>query len=115
MANFIECNREQQYLLPPALRDWLPPKDLAWLIIDAVDAMDLSAFYKKYRAEGKGQAAFEPSIRVALFYMPTAWAFDHRGRLNGCVSGTLGFALLRRTRRRITRQSADFGRRTARH
>ncbi len=66
MANFIECNREQQYLLPPALQDWLPPKDLAWLIIDAVDAMDLSVFYKKYRADGKGQAAFEPSMRVAL-------------------------------------------------
>ena len=47
MANFIECNREQQYLLPPALQDWLPPKDLAWLIIDAVDAMDLSAFYRR--------------------------------------------------------------------
>jgi len=66
MANFIECNREQQYLLPPALQDWLPPKDLAWLIIDAVDAMDLSVFYKKYRADGKGQAAFEPSMMVAL-------------------------------------------------
>ena len=66
MANFIECNREQQYLLPSALQDWLPPKDLAWLIIDAVDAMDLSAFYKKYRADGKGQAAFEPSMMVAL-------------------------------------------------
>jgi len=47
VANFIECNREQQYLLPPALQDWLPPKDLAWLIIDAVDAMDLSAFYNE--------------------------------------------------------------------
>ncbi len=45
MANFIECNLKQQYLLPPALEDWLPPKDLAWLIIDAVDAMYLSAFY----------------------------------------------------------------------
>jgi len=66
MANFIECNRAQQYLLPPALQDWLPPKDLAWLIIDVVDAMDLSVFYKKYRADGKGQAAFEPSMMVAL-------------------------------------------------
>jgi len=34
--------------------------------MDAVDAMDLSAFYKKYREDGRGQAAFEPSMRVAL-------------------------------------------------
>jgi len=34
--------------------------------MDAVNARGLSAFYKKYRADGKGQAAFEPSMRVAL-------------------------------------------------
>ena len=40
--------------------------------MDAVDAMDLRvarplrAFYKKYREDGRGQAAFEPSMRVAL-------------------------------------------------
>jgi len=27
--NFKECNREQEYLLPPSLQEWLPEKDLA--------------------------------------------------------------------------------------
>ena len=64
--NFKECNREQVYLLPPALQAWLPPTDLVWLVIDAVEEMDLKAFYLKYREDGKGQAAFEPSMIVAL-------------------------------------------------
>lgn len=64
--NFKECNRDQVYLLPPTLQEWLPPKDLAWLILDAVAEMNLTAFYRKYRPDGKGQAAFEPSMMVAL-------------------------------------------------
>jgi len=64
--NFKECNREQVYLLPPALQDWLPSNDLAWLVLDAVAEMNLAAFYLRYRKDGKGQAAFEPSMMVAL-------------------------------------------------
>ena len=34
--NFIECDREQAFLLPPSLRDWLPADHLAWFVIEAV-------------------------------------------------------------------------------
>ena len=34
--NFIACDREQDFLLPPSLRDWLPEDHLAWFVIDAV-------------------------------------------------------------------------------
>ena len=36
--NFIECNREQIYLLPPNMRHWLPEGDISWFIIDAETA-----------------------------------------------------------------------------
>lgn len=64
--NFIESNRDQTYLMPPSLREWLPEGDLAWFILDAVDQMDLTGMYLKYRSDGKGQAAYEPSMMVAL-------------------------------------------------
>jgi transposase len=64
--NFIGCDREQELLLPPSLRDWLPASHLAWFVLDAVDAVDLAAFYASYRADGWGRAAFEPSMMVAL-------------------------------------------------
>jgi transposase len=64
--NFKECNRDQIYLLPPTLQEWLPSKDLVWLLLDAVAEMDLRAFYEKYREDGKGQSAFEPSMMVSL-------------------------------------------------
>ncbi len=40
--NLIECNREQMYLMPVSLGEWLPEGHLAWFILDAVGAIDLS-------------------------------------------------------------------------
>jgi hypothetical protein len=60
--NFIESGREQGFLLPPDVRDWLPADHLAWFVIDAVAQMDLSGFYAAYRADGHGRAAYEPSM-----------------------------------------------------
>ena len=64
--NFIESCREQGFLLPPDVRDWLPADHLAWFVIDAVAGMDLSGFYGAYRENGQGRAAYEPSVMVAL-------------------------------------------------
>ena len=64
--NFIACDREQELLLPPSLREWLPEDHLAWFVIDAVAEMDLAAFFAAYRADGHGRAAHDPAMMVAL-------------------------------------------------
>jgi transposase len=64
--NFIECEREQELLLPPSLREWLADDHLAWFVADAVEEMDLAAFYGAYRCDGWGRAAFEPKVMVSL-------------------------------------------------
>ncbi len=64
--NFLACDREQSFLLPPDVREWLPENHLAWFVIDAVGVMDLSRFYAAYREDGHGRAAYEPSMMVAL-------------------------------------------------
>jgi transposase len=65
--NFIGCDREQELLLAPSLREWLPEGHLAWFVLDAVAEMDLSAFYASYRDDGWGRAAHDPAMMVALF------------------------------------------------
>jgi len=64
--NFIACDREQELLLPPGLREWLPEGHLAWFVLDAVEAMDLRTFFAGYRADGWGRAAHDPAMMVAL-------------------------------------------------
>jgi len=64
--NFLNCDREQELLLPPCLREWLPEDHLAWFIVDAVAQFDLAGFYAAYRADGHGRAAHDPSMMLAL-------------------------------------------------
>jgi transposase len=65
-GNFLSCDRDQELLLPPSLREWLAEDHLAWFVLDAVDSIDLSAFYAVYREDGWGRAAHEPAMMVAL-------------------------------------------------
>jgi transposase len=64
--NFIACDREQDLLLPPSLKEWLPEDHLAWFVLATIDEMDLSAFYASYRGDGHGRAAHEPGMMLAL-------------------------------------------------
>jgi transposase len=64
--NFIACDRGQTMLMPPDLLGWVPDDHVVWSILGAVDQMDLGALYGAYRENGQGQAAYEPSMMVAL-------------------------------------------------
>ena len=64
--NFIGCDRDQSFLMPPDVRDWLPEGHLAWFVLDAVAGMDLGGFYAAYRRDGVGRRAYDPAMLVAL-------------------------------------------------
>jgi transposase len=64
--NFIGCDRDQSFLMPPDVRDWLPEGHLVWFVLDAVAGMDLGEFYGAYRRDGVGRRAYDPAMVVAL-------------------------------------------------
>ena len=64
--NFVACDRDQPYLLPPSLTDWLPDNHLAWFVIEAVEHIDIKPFFTKYRADGIGNTAFNLKMMAAL-------------------------------------------------
>jgi transposase len=64
--NFRGEDRDQQFLMPPSVRDWLPEDHLAWFVLDVVSEFDLTEFYGRYRIDGRGGAAYEPAVMVAL-------------------------------------------------
>ncbi len=66
MVNVRRADRDQVFLLPPSVRDWLPEDHLAWFVIDVVDELDLSAFYGSYRADGRGGAVYDPAVMLAV-------------------------------------------------
>jgi transposase len=64
--HFLRCDRDQPFLLPPDLRDWLPQEHLAWFILDVVDQLDLAPFYLAHRDDGHGHPAYDPKTLLGV-------------------------------------------------
>ena len=90
-------DREQPFLLPPDMRDWLPPGHLAWFVIDAVSVLDVSRFAPRATPAGSaaGRAAYDPRMLLALLVLrvcarAAVVAEDRAGVHGGCgVPGDL--------------------------
>ena len=64
--NFHSFDRDQMYLMPPSVSDWLEKDHLAWFVIDAVGQIDLEPFYESYRSDDVGNTAFHPEMMKNL-------------------------------------------------
>ena len=64
MSHFIQFDRNQQYLLPPSVDEWLPEGHLARFIVEVIDQLDLSKLTRRY--SGCGSAAYHPALMLAL-------------------------------------------------
>jgi transposase len=85
-ARFIGADREQPFLLPPSLTDWVPEDHLVWTVLGAVGELDLSLFYADYRQDGHGRPAYEPAMMVALLlYAYARGNRSARGIERACV------------------------------
>jgi transposase len=77
MANsYRPVDRDQAFLLPPDMADWLPEDHLAWFLIEVVGEMDTSAFHSR-RARARvrqGRAGFDPDMLVTLLL----YGYAHR-------------------------------------
>jgi transposase len=57
---------DQELLLPPSLRDWLPENHLAYCVSDVVDQLDLSAIEVVYEEEDRGQPPYHPRMMTKI-------------------------------------------------
>jgi transposase len=59
-------NPDQDWLLPPSPREWLPDGDLVYFMLDVVRTLDLSAITRKYEKEDRGFPPYHPRMMVTL-------------------------------------------------
>jgi transposase len=57
---------EQDLLLPPSLKDWLPEKHLAYFVSEVVDELDLSGIYAAYEGDERGQPPYDPRMMTKV-------------------------------------------------
>jgi transposase len=81
-------------LLPASLQDWLPGGHRAYFIGDAVDALDLGAFYARYAGGGARNQPFHPAMMVkVLVYGYATGVFSSR-KIERRLHEDLAFRLL---------------------
>src|SRR5437879_13353498 len=70
---------EQDLLLPPSLREWLPEDHLAFFVSDLIDQLDLSAITSAYEEEERGYPPYHPvMLTKALVYAYCVGVFSSR-------------------------------------
>ncbi|WP_441347011.1 transposase [Rhodococcus sp. 05-2256-B1] len=70
-------DRDQQFLIPPDMREWLPAEHPVWTLIDIVDThLDTSAFHTGRRLGGVGRAGYDPDMLLTLLIW--AWSQSQR-------------------------------------
>lgn len=64
--SYLPVDRDQQFLLPPSMRDWLPEGHLAWFVLEVLERVDTSKLHARHRNDGVGRRAYDPEMLLAL-------------------------------------------------
>jgi transposase len=65
-VNVRGADPDQLLLLPPSMREWLPEDHLAYFVSDVVAELDLAAFLRAHRLDGRGGAVYDPAMMLSI-------------------------------------------------
>jgi transposase len=99
---------EQDLLLPPSLREWLPEDHLAFFVSDLIDQLDLSAIMAVYEDEERGYPPYHPvMLTKVLVYGYCVGVFSSR-RIQRRLLEDVAFRVLAAGNQPDFRTIADF-------
>jgi len=64
--SYVSCERDQPFLMPPDLGEWLPVGHLVHFVLEVVDAIDTSSLHVRHANDGAGRPAYDPDMLLAL-------------------------------------------------
>jgi transposase len=64
--DYIPVDRDQQFLIPPDIRDWLPENHLVWWLLDVVARLDTTLLHASRRRGAQGRAGYDPDMLLAV-------------------------------------------------
>src|SRR5246500_3487090 len=99
---------EQDLLLPPSLREWLPEDHLAFFVSDLIDQLDLSAITSTYDDEERGYPPYHPvMLTKVLVYAYCVGVFSSR-KIQRRLGEDVAFRVLAAGNQPDFRTIADF-------
>jgi transposase len=87
--------RDQGFLLPPDMREWLPADHPVWLVIAVVEQhLDTSAFHAGRRTGGAGAAGYDPGMLAALLVWAYAGGVTSSRRIEAACLADVSFRVI---------------------
>jgi transposase len=92
---FRRVDRDQQFLLPPDVRDWLPVGHPALFVVEVVEALDLSGFVRNYSSSrDRGRPAYHPAVMVGIALYAAMTAVPSSRRIERLLATDVGFRVV---------------------
>jgi transposase len=92
MGNFINSDRDTDYLFPPSMQDWLPEDHLARFVVEVVDQLDLTELTRQYA--GRGSQAHHPAVLLSLLIYGYATGVFSSRKIERATHDSIAFRYL---------------------
>ena len=87
-------DRDQEFLLPPSMIDWLPEEHLVWFVIEAVKRLDTGGFHRLARLGGVGRRGYDPDMLLTLFVYAMAHGESSSRRIERLCHTDVAFRVI---------------------
>lgn len=87
-------DRDQEFLLPPNMVDWLAPDHLVWFVIEAVARLDTAAFHRLAKLGGVGRRGYDPDMVLTLFVYAMAHGVSSSRRMERLCATDVAFRVI---------------------
>jgi transposase len=87
-------DRDQRFLLPPDMREWLAEDHPVFLVIRAVGQMDTRAFHAGRRTGGAGAAGYDPDMLVTVLVWAYAQGVTSSRRIEALCGTDVAFRVI---------------------
>jgi transposase len=91
---YRRVDRDQAFLLPPSMTDWLPDDHLVWFVIAAVDRLDTAAFHARARLGSVGRRGYDPDMLLTLFIYAMAHGVSSSRQIERLCGTDVAFRII---------------------
>ena len=92
--SYLPTERDQPFLLPPDMREWLPEKHLVWLVLEVVREMDTTELHARHRNDGPGRKAYDPDMLLGLLVYAYCRGIRSSREIEGLCEVDVAFRVL---------------------
>lgn len=91
---YRRVDRDQAFLLPPSMTDWLPGDHLVWFVIAAVQRLDTTVFHARARLGSVGRRGYDPDMLLTLFIYAMAHGVSSSRQIERLCGTDVAFRII---------------------